>query len=194
VNPSVPAKSVQELVALAKAAPGKLDYASSGAGSSLHMAMELFRSATGTDMLHVPYKGATTIMTDVISGRVHLVFSTMPPALPHVKSGKLRALGVSTSKRAAAAPDVPTIAESGVTGFEVSNWQGITAPSKTPRPIVLKLNRDLRATLELPGMTDALAAQGLERAGGTPEEFAKLIKTELAKYTRVVKAAGIRAD
>src|SRR5687767_5466681 len=149
VNPSVPAKSIQELVALAKASPGKLNYASSGAGSSLHMAMELFRHATGTDMLHVPYKGATTIMADVVSGRVQLVFSTMPPALPHVKSGKLRALGVSTAKRAAAAPEVPTIAESGVPGFEVSNWQGITAPAKTPRPIVLKLNRDLATTLKL---------------------------------------------
>jgi tripartite-type tricarboxylate transporter receptor subunit TctC len=194
VNPGVPAKSVQELIALAKATPGKLDYASSGAGSSLHMAMELFRSATGTDMLHVPYKGATTIMTDVISGRVHLVFSTMPPALPHVKSGKLRALGVSTAKRATAAPDVPTIAESGVAGFDVSNWQGITAPIKTPQAIVQKLNRDLHATLKLAGMSEALAAQGLEPASGTPEEFSKLIKSELAKYTRVVKAAGIRAD
>ena len=194
VNPSVAAKSVQELVALAKASPGKLDYASSGAGSSLHMAMELFKSATGIDMLHVPYKGANAIMTDVISGRVHLVFSTMPPALPHVKSGKLRALGVSTAKRAAAAPDVPTIAESGVSGFNVSNWQGITAPARTPRRIVLQLNEDLLATLKLPGMSDALAAQGLERAGGTAEEFAKLIKSELEKYTRVVKTAGIRVD
>jgi tripartite-type tricarboxylate transporter receptor subunit TctC len=190
----VPAKSVQELVALAKARPGKLNYASSGAGSSLHMAMELFRHATGADMVHVPYKGATAIMTDLVSGRVDLVFSTMPPALPHVKSGKLRALGVSTAKRAAAAPEVPTIAESGVPGFEVSNWQGIAAPLKTPRPIVLRLNRDLHTTLKLPGMTDALAAQGLEPASGTPDEFDKLIRTELAKYKRIVKAAGIRVD
>jgi tripartite-type tricarboxylate transporter receptor subunit TctC len=145
-------------------------------------------------MLHVPYKGANAIMADVISGRVHLVFSTMPPALPHVKSGKLRALGVSTAKRAAAAPEVPTIAESGVAGFDVSNWQGITAPLKTPRPIVLKLNHDLLATLKLPGMSDALAAQGLEGAGGTPEDFGKLIRSELAKYTRIVKEAGIRVD
>jgi tripartite-type tricarboxylate transporter receptor subunit TctC len=194
VNPSVAAKSVQELIALAKASPGKLDYASSGAGSSLHMAMELFKSATGIDMLHVPYKGANAIMTDVISGRVHLVFSTMPPVLPHVKSGKLRALGVSTAKRAAAAPDVPTIAESGVSDFNVSNWQGITAPARTPRRIVLQLNEHLLATLKLPGMSDALAAQGLERAGGTAEEFAKLIKSELEKYMRVVKTAGIRVD
>ena len=194
VNPSMPAKSVQELVALAKASPGKLDYASSGTGSSLHMTMELFRNATGTNMVHVPYKGTAAVMTDVISGRVPVVFSTMPPALPHVKSGKLRALGVSTAKRAAAAPDVPTIAESGVPGFDVSNWQGITAPVKTPRPIVLKLNGDLHATLKLPGMSDALAAQGLEPAGSTPEEFGRLIRADLDKYTRLVKAAGIRVD
>jgi tripartite-type tricarboxylate transporter receptor subunit TctC len=194
VNPSVPAKSVQDLIALAKASPGKLDYASSGSGSSLHMAMELFRAATGIDMLHVPYKGANAMMVDLVSGRVHVVFTTMPPALPHVKSGKLRALGVSTAKRAAATPDVPTIAESGVPGFDVSNWQGITAPLKTPQPIVHKLNRDLNATLKLPGMSDALAAQGLEPVGGTPEEFGRLIRSEIAKYTRVVKAAGIKAD
>ena len=118
----------------------------------------------------------------------------MPPVLPHVKSGKLRALGVTTAKRAAAAPDVPTIAESGVAGFEVSNWQGIVAPIKTPRPIVLKLNRDLIATLALPGMREALAAQGLESASGTPDQFGKLIKAEIAKYTQVVKAAGIVVD
>jgi tripartite-type tricarboxylate transporter receptor subunit TctC len=194
VNPSVPAKSVQDLIALAKASPGKLDYASSGSGSSLHMTMELFRAATGVDMLHVPYKGANAMMIDLVSGRVHVVFTTMPPALPHVKSGKLRALGVSTAKRATATPDVPTIAESGVKGFDVSNWQGITAPIKTPRAIVTQLNGHLLATLKLPGMNEALAAQGLESAGSTPEEFGKLIKSEIDRYTRVVKTAGIKVD
>ena len=193
-NPSVPAKSVQELIALAKAQPGKLDYGSAGAGSSLHFAMEIFKSAAGIDLLHVPYKGANPIFADLIGGRVHLVFIPMPPALPHVKSGKLRPLGVSTAKRAAAAPDVPTIAESGLRGFDVSNWQGITAPLKTPRPIVMQLNQQLLATLKLPGMTEALAAQGLEPAGGTPEDFSKLIKSELDRYTRVVKTAGIKVD
>jgi tripartite-type tricarboxylate transporter receptor subunit TctC len=194
VNPSVPAKSVQDLIALAKASPGKLNYASAGTGSSLHMAGEVFKYATGTDMLHVPYKGTGPAMADLVSGRVQLIFSTMPPALPQIKSGKLRALGVTTAKRAAAAPEVPTIAESGVKGFSVSNWQGVLAPAKTPAPIVKKLNQDILAALKLPGMTEALAAQGLEAAGGTPEEFSALIKSEIAKYTQVVKAAKITVD
>ena len=194
VNPGVPAKSVQELIALAKASPGKLNYASAGTGSSLHMAGELFKHATGTDMLHVPYKGTGPAMTDLIGGRVQLIFSTMPPALPHVKSGKLRALGVTTAKRATAAPEVPTIAESGVKGFNVSNWQGILVPAKTPGAIVRKLNRDVLATLKLPGMPETLAAQGLESAGSTPEAFGALIKAEIEKYTQVVKAAGIHVD
>jgi tripartite-type tricarboxylate transporter receptor subunit TctC len=194
VHPSVPAKSVQELIALAKASPGKLTYASAGTGSSLHMAGELFKHATATDMLHVPYKGTGPAMVDLVSGRVQLVFSTMPPVLPHVKSGKLRALGVTTAKRAAAAPDVPTIAESGVKGFNVSNWQGVLAPAKTSPAIIRKLNQDILKALALPGMTEALAQQGLEPAGGKPEEFGALIKSEIAKYTAVVKAAKITVD
>jgi len=194
VHPSVQAKSVQELIALAKASPGKLNYASAGTGSSLHMAGELFKHATATDMLHVPYKGTGPAMADLVSGRVQLIFSTMPPALPQIKSGKLRALGVTTAKRAAAAPEVPTIAESGVKGFNVSNWQGVLAPAKTPAAIVQKLNQDILAALRLPGMTEALAAQGLEPAGGKPEEFGALIKSEIAKYTQVVKAAKITVD
>jgi tripartite-type tricarboxylate transporter receptor subunit TctC len=142
----------------------------------------------------VPYKGTGPAMADLVSGRVQLIFSTMPPVLPQVKSGKLRALGVTTIKRAAAAPDVPTIAESGVKGFSVSNWQGVLAPAKTPTPIVRKLNQDILKSLALPGMTEALAQQGLEPAGGKPEEFAALIKSEIAKYTQVVKAAGITVD
>jgi tripartite-type tricarboxylate transporter receptor subunit TctC len=193
-NPSFPAKSVQELIKMAKAQPGKIDYASSGTGSSLHMTMELFKNAAGIDLLHIPYKGSNAIMTDVISGRVPLVFSTMAPALPHVKSGKLRALGVSSAKRATAVPDVPTVAESGVRGFDVSNWQGISAPAKTPRTIVLKLNHDLLAALKLPGTNEALTAQGFEAAGTTPEEYTKLIKSELDRYTKLVKAAGIKID
>ncbi|MCW5605259.1 MAG: tripartite tricarboxylate transporter substrate binding protein, partial [Burkholderiales bacterium] len=194
VHPGVPAKSVQDLIALAKASPGKLNYASAGTGSSLHMAGELFKYATGTNMLHVPYKGTGPAMTDLVSGRVQLIFSTMPPVLPQVKTGKLRALGVTTIKRAAAAPDVPTIAESGVKGFDVSNWQGVLAPAKTPAPIVRKLNQDIIKALAVPGMTEALAKQGLEPAGGKPEAFGMLIKSEIAKYTAVVKAAKIVVD
>ena len=194
VHPSVQAKSVQELIGLAKASPGKLNYASAGTGSSLHMAGELFKYATGTDMLHVPYKGTGPAMADLVSGRVQLIFSTMPPALPQIKNGKLRALGVTTAKRAAAAPDVPTIAESGVKGFNVSNWQGVLAPAKTPAVIVGRLNQHILAALKQPGMTEALAAQGLEPAGGTPGDFSALMKSEIAKYTQVVKAAKITVD
>ena len=194
VNPAVPAKSVKELIALAKGNPGKLNYASAGGGSSLHMTAELFKHATGTDILHVAYKGTGPAITDLVGGRVELIFSTMPPVLPHVKSGRLRALAVTTTKRTAAAPDVPTIAEAGVPGFDVSNWQGVVVPAKTSTVLVRKLNADLLATLKLPGMSDALAAQGLEAAGGTPEQFGRLIRDEIAKYTQVVKAAGIKVD
>lgn len=194
VHPAVTAKSVRELIALAKASPGKLTFASAGTGSSLHMTGELFKYATGTDMLHVPYKGTGPAITDLIGGRVNVIFSTMPPVLPHVKSGKLRALGVTSAKRAAAAPDVPTVAESGVPGFDVSNWQGLLAPVKTPGVIVGRLNRDVLAALRLPGMTEALGAQGLESAPGTPGQFGALIKSEIIKYTQLVKAAGIKVD
>lgn len=194
VHPTVAAKSVRELVALAKASPGKLNYASAGSGSSLHMTAELFKYATATDIVHVPYKGTGPAITDLIAGRVQLIFSTMPPVLPHVKSGKLRALGVTTAKRSAAAPDIPTIAESGVTGFDVANWQGMLSPARTAVPIVAKLNRIVHRSLDAPGMSEALAGQGLESAASTAALFADLIKSEIAKYTQVVKAAGIQAD
>jgi tripartite-type tricarboxylate transporter receptor subunit TctC len=194
VYPAMPAKSVQELVALAKASPGKLSYASAGPGSSLHMTGELFKHTTGTDILHVPYKGTGPALIDLIGGRVDLIFSTMPPAVPLVKSGKLRALGVSTEKRASALPEVPTIAEAGVPGFVVSNWQGIVVPVKTPVAITRSLNRDLLAALKVLASSDTLASQGLEAAGGTPEQFGVLIRTDLAKYVQLVKATGIRVE
>jgi tripartite-type tricarboxylate transporter receptor subunit TctC len=194
VNPALPARSVKELVALAKASPGKLNYASAGLGSSLHMTAELFKYASGIDIVHVAYKGTAPAITELIAGQTQLIFSTMPPALPHVKTGKLRALGVTTAKRVAAASEVPTIAEAGVAGFDVSNWQGIVVPVNTPASIVRRLNRDVLATLKLPGMSEALAAQGLESAGGAPAQFGALIKSEVEKYRKVVQAAGIRID
>ena len=194
VNPSLPAKSVGEFIALAKAKPGSLNYASAGQGSSLHMTGEIFKATTGVDIVHVAYKGTAPALTELMAGQVQASFSTMPPALPHVKTGKLRALAVTTAKRALAAPDVPTVAEAGVPGFQVSNWQGIVAPSKTPAAIIEKLNRDMLATLKLPAMMDLLNAQGLEPAGGTPAQFSALIESEIAKYKAVVKTAGIRAD
>jgi tripartite-type tricarboxylate transporter receptor subunit TctC len=194
VYPRVQADSVSALLALAKASPGKLSYASAGAGSSLHMTAELFKHAAGADILHVPYKGTGPALTDVIGGRVDLIFSTMPPVLPHLQGGRLRALGVTTARRAPSLRDVPTIAESGVPGFDVSNWQGIVAPRQTPAAILARLNRALLDTLRSPGMAEALAKQGLEDAGGTPAQFRALIGAEIARYTSLVKATGIRVD
>ncbi len=193
VNNAVPAKSVQELIALAKAKPGALNYASAGNGSSLHLAAEIFKHATATNIVHVPYKGATPAFTDLIAGQVQMILTTMPAALPHVRAGKVRALGTSGRKRAPVLPDVPTIAET-VPGFEVLNWQGIAAPAKTPAAIVQALHAHLTAALQRPGMTEALFAQGLDAAGAGPDEFGALIKSEIAKYGRVVKAAGIRGE
>ena len=194
VNPSLPAKSVKELIALARAKPGQLNYGSSGQGSSLHLTGEIFKLATGADLVHVPYKGSAPALTDLIAGQVQIMFGTMPPTLPHVKTGKLRALGVSGAKRSVAAPEVPTIAEAGVPGFEVLNWYGIVAPSKTPAAIVQRLNGELVKTLKAPEMIESLGTQGLEAAGGTPERFGVFIKSEMAKYAKVIKAAGIRAE
>jgi len=193
VNNTVPAKSVQELIALAKAKPGSLNYASAGNGSSLHLAAEIFKHATSTNIVHVPYKGATPAFTDMIAGQVQMIITTMPAALPHVRSGKVRALGTSGRKRAAVLPEVPTIAET-VPGFEVLNWQGITAPAKTPATLVQALHTHLTAALKRPGMNEALFVQGLDAAGAGPAEFGALMKSEIAKYGRVVKAAGIRAE
>ena len=194
VNPSLPAKSVKELIALARAKPGQINYGSSGQGSSLHLTGEIFKLATSTDLVHVPYKGSGPALTDLIAGQVQIMFGTMPPTLPHVKTGKLRALGVSGTKRSVAAPEVPTIAEAGVPGFEVLNWYGIVAPSKTPAAIVQRLNGELVKTLKAREMIESLGTQGLEAAGGTPERFGVFIKSEIAKYAKVIKAAGIRAE
>jgi len=193
VNPAVPAKSVKELIALAKAQPGKLNYGSAGPGSSLHMTGELFKLESGADITHVPYKGTAPALIDLLSGQVQMLFSTMPSVVPHVKTGKLRGLGVSSLKRAAAVPDVPPIAEA-VPGFEVLNWQGIVVPKKTPEAIVQKLNRALLEALKSPETIKALANQGLDAAGGTPGEFGALIKSEIGKYGKVAKAANLRLE
>lgn len=194
VNPSLPAKNVRELIALAKAKPGTINYCTPGMGSSFHMTTELFKYATGIDMVHVPYKGSAPALIELIAGQTQISFSTMPPALPHVKAGKLRAIAVTSAKRAAVTPDIPTVSESGVPDFVVENWQGIVVPRQTPPAIVQKLNRDLAAALKRPGMVEVLSAQGLEAATSTPEAFGELIKSEVAKYTKVVKAANIKID
>jgi tripartite-type tricarboxylate transporter receptor subunit TctC len=191
VYPGVPARTVQELIALARAKPGSLNFASAGVASSLHMTGELFNHEARVNIVHVPYKGTAPALTDLLSGQVQVIFSTMPPALPFVKSGKLRALGVTTLKRSAAAPDIPTIAESGVPGFEVQNWQGIVVPTKTPRAIIDKLNRELVKILAQPQVVEAFGAEGLTPVGNTAAEFDKLIRSEAVKWSALVKASNI---
>ena len=194
VHPKVPARTVQELLALARAKPGTLNYGSAGTGSSLHMTAELFKHAAGVDIVHVPYKGTAPALTDLLAGQVQMIFSTMPPALPHVKTGRLRALGVTTATRAKTAPEVPTIAESGVPGFEVQNWQGIVVPARTPAAIIERLNREILKVLAGASMIEVLAAQGLDPAGTTPAQFDKLIRNEIDRWRKLVKSAGIHVD
>ena len=191
VPPDLPAKNVAELVAMAKKEPGKLTFASSGAGASTHMSAELFKSMTGTDILHVPYKGSGPAMPDLMSGRVHMMFENAPGAVSHIKAGKLRALAQTGLKRSPALPDVPTVAESGVPGYESLSWSGIAVAAGTPKAIIERLNKDLNAVLAAPEMRQKLEEQGAETIGGTPEAFAQHIRTEREKWTRLIRANNI---
>lgn len=186
--------SVKELLALARAKPGALNYGSAGTGSSLHLTGELFKYTTGINVVHVAYKGTAPAITELLAGQVQIMFSTMPPALPHVKAGKLRALGVTSDKRAKVVPDIPTIQEAGVAGFAVENWQGIVVPSKTPAAIVEKLHLEIAKVLAHPAMINVLSLQGLDAANSTPAAFDKLIRSEIDKWRKLVKAANIRVD
>ncbi len=193
VTPSLPAKNVKELIALAKAKPGVLNYASSGVGSSMHLTAEYFKYVTGTDITHVPYKGGAPAMTELIAGQTQLCFIPISGAvIGHVKSGKLRAIAVTSAKRSAAMPDVPTVAESGVEGFAVDNWQGIVAPRQTPPAIVQQMNQYIAAAVKRANMVEWMNSLGLESAISTPEAFSKLIAAEIATYTKVVKAANLK--
>lgn len=194
VHPSVPAKSVRELIDYARAHPGKLDYASSGNGTSIHLAAELFKSMTGVYMVHIPYRGSAFAMQDLLTGQVQVMFDNMPSALPQVKAGKLRALAVTSARRSPAAPDVPTLTESGLSGYEASSWFGMLAPAGTPPEIVEKLNAAIVKALQSPEVRDRLASQGAEPASLTPAEFARFIDAEIAKWAKVVKASGAKVD
>ena len=194
VNPTVPAKTVAELIALAKEKPGTINFASSGNGTSIHLSGELFKLLAGVQIAHVPYKGSAPALTDLIGGQVQIMFDNLPSALPHIKGGKLRALAVTSSKRAPALPDLPTIAESGVAGFEASSWFGILAPAATPRDIVQRINAEANKALHAPDMREKLLAQGAEAVGNSPEFFADYIRTETVKWAKVVKDSGARVD
>jgi len=194
VHTAVPAKSVKELVALAKAQPGGLTFASGGSGSGSHMVAELFKSVAGLDIRHIPYKGVVAAIPDLLGGRVTMMFSSMVVGLPPSREGKLRALAVSTLKRSPAAPELPTIAESGYPGFEVTGWNGLLAPAKTPSPIIRKLHLETVKALAVPDVRAKFADLGMEGIGNSPDEFAAVIKSEIPKWAKVIKESGIRPD
>jgi tripartite-type tricarboxylate transporter receptor subunit TctC len=194
VHPSLPVKSVPELVALAKAKPGQLDYASTGAGSSNHMSMELFKMMTKTDILHVPYKGSAPALTDLMGGHVMMIFDNTPNVLPHVKGGRMRGIAVTSLKRSALAPELPTVDESGVPGYEVLVWFGVVGPAGLPRDIVARLNAEMNKVLLMPDVRERFQAGGVEPVGGPPEKFGEHLKAEIAKWGKVVKATGARVD
>jgi tripartite-type tricarboxylate transporter receptor subunit TctC len=194
VHPSVPVKTVKDLVALAKSQPGKLTYGSSGVGGAGHLAGVLFDQLAGTQMIHVPYKGGAPAMIALVGGEVQMVFATAETAVPQIKSGKIRALGVTMAKRTALLPDLPTIAESGLPGYEANNWYGVVVPAKTPKPIVDRLHREIVKILESADVKEALFRQGLDASPSTQQEFSAYIKSEMAKWAKVVKASGAKAD
>jgi tripartite-type tricarboxylate transporter receptor subunit TctC len=194
VHPSVPAKTVKELIALARAQPGRLNYASGGAGSSAHLAAALFAAMAGIDLAHVPYKGTGPGLNDLLGGQVQLAIFGIPPVLPHIKSGKLRALGVTGKRRSAELPEVPTVDEAGVPGYEVNPWYGLLAPAGTPRAIVVRLSSEVTKIVRAAEMGEKLSAQGAEPVGGTPEDYAAVIRADTALWTRVIREAGIKSE
>ena len=194
VNPDVPAKNVAELIALMKANPGKYTFASSGNGTSQHLSGELFKAMAGVEMQHIPYKGSPPALQDVVAGQVTMTFDNITTAWPLAKGGKLRALAVTTAKRASIAPDVPTLAESGLTGYEVGSWQGVFAPAGTPPEIVKRLNAEIVKIINQPDVKEKLVSLGAEPVANTSEEFGALVKAEVTKWADVVKKSGAQVD
>ena len=194
INPALPVNSVPALIAYAKANPGKLNFASSGSGTSIHLSGELFKVMAGVQMTHVPYKGSAPALQDLLGGQVQVMFDNLPPSLPQIKAGKLRALAVTSATRAPALPDVPTIGESGLPGYEASSWFGVLAPAGTPPAIIAKLNAEIAAWLATPEAKEKMLALGANAAGGSPEDFAKHIAAETAKWQRVVRESGAKVD
>ena len=192
IHPSLPAKNLKDLIALAKAQPGKLNFATSGVASSNHMAAELFLHMAGVKMNHVPYKGNAPALTDLLGGHVEMIFSGVPALVPHIRSGRIRAIAIGSPKRFAAVPEVPTFDASGLKGYEASTWFGLMAPAKTPRELITRLNVEVGKVLASKEIRDRYQIEGLEPQGGSPEDFAKFIASEIALYTRVVKAANLQ--
>ncbi|HUP94405.1 MAG TPA: tripartite tricarboxylate transporter substrate binding protein [Burkholderiales bacterium] len=194
VTNALPVKSVKELVAYAKSNPGKLTFGSPGIGATAHLSMELLKTLTGTSMVHVPYKGSAGVLADVMAGQIQLAMDNIPVYLPQAKAGKIRALAVSSPKRAPAAPDIPTVAEAGVPGFEALSWFGLLAPAKTPKVIVDKLAAETQRILKLPDVHERIVALGAQPVGGTPQEYAAFIRSEITKWQKVIRDAGVKAE
>ena len=194
VYPGVPARSLKELIGYARANPGKLNYGSPGSGSGGHLAAELFRMVTQTEMVHVPYRGGALALTDLLGGQIQMMFPTILTVAPHIKSGGMRSLAVTSSRRSSALPDVPTVAEAALPGFVAASWNGVMVPAGTPPAIVAKLNRDIVQVLKTSEVRDMLAADGAEPMGNTQEQFARHIREEIQKWTKVISAAGIKSD
>jgi tripartite-type tricarboxylate transporter receptor subunit TctC len=194
VHPAVAAESVQELIALAKAKPHALNFASGGTGTGNHLASELFKATAGIDIVHVPYKGTGQALTDLVGGQVQMMMSSLLPAMPQVKAGRLRALAVTSAKRTPVLPDLPTIAESGMPGFETTSWHGILVPARTPKTIAARLHDELVKMLAQPDVRARFTSEGIDAIGNTPHEFATYIHAETVKYAKVIRQAGIKAD
>jgi tripartite-type tricarboxylate transporter receptor subunit TctC len=194
VHPSVPARSVTDLIQLAREKPGQLNYSSSGVGTPPHLAGEILKSMARIDIVHVPYKSAAASITDLLGGQVQMSFQFTPTALPHVRSGKLKALGVSGAKRSGSAPELPTIAESGLPGFEVIGWNGVHVPKGTPKAIVSRINTEILQVLKQPDIQERMSVAGLDAFGNTPEAFATFVKADLARWAQVIREARIQPE
>lgn len=194
VHPSVPAKTVKEFIELAKKKPGELNFASSGSGSSIHMSGELFKMMTGVDMQHIPYKGSAPAVTDLLGGRVHAMFDNAPSALPNVQNGKLRALAITGARRSEMLPDLPTMVEAGLPGYQVSSWFGLVAPANTPREIINRLSEEVNKAIKTPELRASLAKLGAEPTGSTPEQMRAFVSSETARWAKVVRVSGAKVD
>ena len=194
VHPSVPANSVGELIALAKANPGKLNYGSGGSGTPPHLATELFKTMAGVNIVHVPYKTVAAAITDLVAGQLQVMFTVGPAGLPQIRAGRIRGLAVSTAKRSAFAHELPTVAEAGLAGFEVFGWNGLLAPAGTPKPVIAKLHGEITRALRSPEVRERIAGFGFEPVGNSPEEFGEFVKADIARWAKVAKESGARID
>ncbi len=194
VSPAFPAASLKQLIAQAKAEPGKLSYASTGQGTSSHLSSELMKSMAGIDVLHIPYKGGPPAIADLIGRQVNMMFINLPTGMPQVKGGKVKVLAVSSKQRVAQLPDIPTVDEAGLRGFETSAWSGVYAPAGTPREIIARLNTEINKILKMPSVREQLAAQGAEPEGGSPEEFKRFTSDEIVKWAKVIKTSGAKIE